>query len=83
MIPSARSERKTRSEVAGHKLRRVLTGGIYGPGSQLPTEAELCEIAGISRTVLREALRILEDDGLVAQRPGPMRLRVPSIEDSQ
>jgi DNA-binding FadR family transcriptional regulator len=83
MIRSARSERKTLSEVAGHKLRQAITGGIYRPGSQLPTEGELCEMPGISRTVTREALRILEDDGLVTRRRGPTRLRVASIEGAQ
>ena len=83
MIRSARSERKTLSEVARHELRQAITGGIYRPGGQLPTEAELCEMPGVSRTVPREALRILEEDGLVAQRRGPTGLRGPSIEDSQ
>lgn len=70
MIRSARSERKTLTEVAHQELRQAITGGIYRPGSQLPTEAELCELLGVSRTVVREALRVLEDDGLVARRHG-------------
>jgi GntR family transcriptional regulator len=70
MIRSARSERKTLTEVAQHELRQAITGGTYRPGSQLPTEAELCEMLGVSRTVVREALRVLEDDGLVARRHG-------------
>ena len=70
MLRSARSERKTLTEVAQHELRQAITGGIYRPGSQLPTEAELCGMLGVSRTVVREALRVLEDDGLVARRHG-------------
>jgi GntR family transcriptional regulator len=70
MIRSARSERKTLTAVAQHELRQAITGGTYRPGSQLPTEAELCEMLGVSRTVVREALRVLEDDGLVARRHG-------------
>ena len=70
MIRSARSERKTLTEVAQQELRQAITGGTYRPGSQLPTEAELCEMLGVSRTVVREALRVLEDDGLVARRHG-------------
>jgi GntR family transcriptional regulator len=70
MLKSARSERKTLTEVAQQELRRAITGGTFRPGSQLPTEAELCEMLGVSRTVVREALRALEDDGLVARRHG-------------
>jgi GntR family transcriptional regulator len=70
MLKSARSERKTLTEIAQQELRKAITGGMYRPGSQLPTEAELCEMLGVSRTVVREALRVLEDDGLVARRHG-------------
>jgi GntR family transcriptional regulator len=70
MIRSARSERKTLTDIAQQELRQAITQGTYRPGSQLPTEAELCEMLGVSRTVVREALRVLEDDGLVARRHG-------------
>ena len=70
MLKSARTERKTLTEVAEQELRQAITGGIFRPGGQLPTEAELCEMLGVSRTVVREALRVLEDDGLVVRRHG-------------
>src|SRR5574339_262369 len=70
MLKSAKSERKTLTEIAQQELRQAITQGTYLPGSQLPTEAELCEMLGVSRTVVREALRVLEDDGLVARRHG-------------
>jgi DNA-binding GntR family transcriptional regulator len=70
MLKSARSERKTLTEVTQHELRQAITGGTFRPGSQLPTEAKLCEMLGVSRTVVREALRVLEDEGLVARRHG-------------
>jgi len=70
MLRSARHERKTLTEVAQQELRKAIASGTYRPGSQLPTEAELCEMLGVSRTVVREALRVLEDDGLVARRHG-------------
>lgn len=70
MLKSAKSERKTLTEIALQELRQAIFGGTFRPGSRLPTEAELCEILGVSRTVVREALRVLEDDGLVARRHG-------------
>jgi GntR family transcriptional regulator len=70
MLRSAKSERKTLTEIAQQELRQAITGGTFRPGSQIPTEAELCEMLGVSRTVVREALRVLEDDGLVTRRHG-------------
>ena len=70
MLKSARAERKTLTEIAQQELRQAITGGTFRQGSQLPTEAELCEMLGVSRTVVREALRVLEEEGLVARRHG-------------
>ena len=70
MLKSARSERKTLTEIAEQELRQAIARGTFRPGSQLPTEAELCQMLGVSRTVVREALRVLEEDGLVARRHG-------------
>lgn len=70
MIKSARSSRKTLTEAAQDEIRQAIVKGTYSPGSQLPTEAEFGELLGVSRTVVREALRGLEDDGLIARRPG-------------
>jgi len=70
MLRSAKSERKTLTDISLEELRQAILGGTYTPGDQLPTEAELCEMLGVSRTVVREALRVLEDDGLVVRRHG-------------
>ncbi|WP_370653398.1 FadR/GntR family transcriptional regulator [Caballeronia sp. Lep1P3] len=43
--------------------------GDHAPGSPLPREAELMERFGVSRTVLREALRTLTSKGLIESRP--------------
>jgi len=70
MIGHARSNRKTLTEAAHEEIRQAIADGVYRPGSQLPTEAQLVELLGVSRTVVREALRGLEDDGLIARRHG-------------
>ena len=47
--------------------RRILSGH-YEPGSTLPTEAQLCQEFGVSRTAMREALKMLSAKGLVMSR---------------
>ncbi len=46
-------------------LKQELEDGRWPPGALLPSEAELASAFGISRTVIRQALRVLEDDGQV------------------
>jgi GntR family transcriptional regulator len=50
-------------------MRQVREGG-FPPGSQLPSERDLTESLGVSRVILREALRVLEEDGVLARRHG-------------
>jgi DNA-binding GntR family transcriptional regulator len=50
-------------------LRKDILEGLYPVGSQIPTEAELCERFSVSRYTVREALRRLRDDNLVSSRP--------------
>lgn len=54
-------------------LRQAIVSGRLAPGRRL-TERELTEMMGVSRTVVREALRQLESEGLVAIIPnkGPV-----------
>ena len=44
--------------------------GLYPPGSKLPSEDQLARQFSISRVTLREALRVLEDDGVIVRRHG-------------
>jgi len=51
------------------RLRDSITKGMLQPGSHL-VEQELSEALGVSRGPLREALRVLETEGLVTSYPG-------------
>ncbi|TDQ00548.1 GntR family transcriptional regulator [Labedaea rhizosphaerae] len=46
------------------QLRGMIVGGDFAPGDRL-VEAPLCETFGVSRTVVREAIRQLESEGLI------------------
>jgi GntR family transcriptional regulator, transcriptional repressor for pyruvate dehydrogenase complex len=52
------------------RLTSDITSGKIPPGSQLPTEQELIAAAGVSRTVVREAVAALRAEGLVVTRQG-------------
>lgn len=58
------------SDVLADRLKQDILSDTYPPGSMLPTERELVSATGLSRGSVREALRILEAQGLVATRAG-------------
>lgn len=55
-------------EVAGHRLRDAILSGQLVPGQKI-VEEQLCADLGISRAPLREALRLLAQQGLVEHLP--------------
>lgn len=50
-------------------LGRRVVEGTYPEGEALPNEAMLCEELGVSRTALREGLKVLGAKGLLVARP--------------
>ena len=52
------------------QLRELVSSGAFQPGERLPSERDLMEALGVSRTAIREGLRGLEALGLVAIRHG-------------
>ena len=58
-------------------LREEIVRGVYPVGSLLPTEDKLCERFSVSRYTVREALRLLREDGLVSSRRGAGTVVVP------
>ena len=51
-------------------LRRLILSGKYEVGERLPSERELAARLGVHRGSVREALKRLEESGLVRVRPG-------------
>lgn len=58
------------SGVLATRLQQQILSGGYPAGSVLPTERELVSTTGLGRGSVREALRILEAQGLVRTRAG-------------
>src|ERR1700733_11935074 len=53
------------------ELRAQIIGNDLAPGTRLPSEAQLIEQFGLSRATVREALRLLEAEGLILVKRGP------------
>jgi DNA-binding FadR family transcriptional regulator len=52
-----------------HDLGVAIVTGVYSENNPFPVEAELCRQYGASRTVLREAVKMLTAKGLLGARP--------------
>src|ERR1700754_5139054 len=79
MMPQAISSEHRYLQIA-RTLRKEIVDGVYPVGSQLPTEHQLCERFAVSRYTVREALRRLREDNLVASRPRAGTRVVPRPE---
>ena len=66
------------------KIRGAIIAGHFKPGTRL-VERELCELLGVGRTSVREALRQLEAEGLVTTVPhrGPTVRQLTVAEAEQ
>ena len=58
------------SEQIYERIVALIIGGEFTNNSKLPTENELAERFAVSRTIVREALARLRDDGVVLSRQG-------------
>lgn len=70
MKPIDKTERYTLTELIVRNLKTYILDREMKPGDKLPAERELCQTLGVSRAVLREALRSLESAGLLQIRHG-------------
>jgi DNA-binding FadR family transcriptional regulator len=61
---------KTSERVALDIVHDIVAQGLHS-GARLPLEAEMVSHYGVSRSSLREALRLLEVQGLIRLKPGP------------
>lgn len=61
---------QTRSQLVVDQIQEQIHSGELTRGKKLPSEAELSAAFGVSRSAIREALRLLEAMGLVTSRHG-------------
>ena len=68
MMPVVPSDRP--HEAVARQLRAAILDGTYVAGDRLPVERELSEQFEVSRSAVRQALLILDQQGLVRVKPG-------------
>ena len=60
---------KLHEQIVG-QVRDLISAGRLNYGDRLPPERELAQIFNVSRNSVREAMRVMEHQGLVQSRPG-------------
>ncbi len=66
----ATKARPARYRLIADELAAQIRSGSYALGANLPVEHDLAKQFGTSRQTIREALRVLSDQGLIARRAG-------------
>jgi GntR family transcriptional repressor for pyruvate dehydrogenase complex len=61
---------QSRHQLVVQRLRDAIAQGRLAVGEHLPSERELCEQLGVSRTIVREAIRVLASQGILTVRQG-------------
>ena len=72
--PAISYERVTRDDGLPNRVRiqlvQMIASGVLNPGDQLAPERELATVMGVSRNVVREAVRSLVDSNVLETRQG-------------
>lgn len=58
------------SDSVAQQLLDKIEAGVFAPGSKIPSEALLSEAFGVSRTVVREAISRLKNEGVLQPQQG-------------
>jgi len=61
-------------EQARQGIERLITERALMPGSKLPSESNLAGLLYVSRTTIRSALNLLEQEGKIERKTGQGRI---------
>lgn len=62
---------RKKSAVLAHYIVNEIVAQEMSAGDRLPAEAEMCAEYGVGRSTIREALRVLESQGVITIKTGP------------
>ncbi|MEV7205959.1 MULTISPECIES: GntR family transcriptional regulator [unclassified Streptomyces] len=82
---SVNGGRRLSSQEIAEALRERIRGGDLKAGDRLPTQAELAEEFGVERGTVRQALRALQEDGLLTNvsKGSPPRIAEPATPGTE
>ncbi|EGG48217.1 GntR family transcriptional regulator [Streptomyces griseoaurantiacus M045] len=84
VVPQQRAEKRSPQEIAD-ALRERIRAGELKAGDRLPTQARLAEEFEVERGVVRQALRVLQEDGLLSNvsKGSPPRIAeaAPTVDE--
>ncbi|GAB7386884.1 FadR/GntR family transcriptional regulator [Bacillaceae bacterium] len=63
-------KKKRVSQMIIERIKDSVESGVLSPGDKLPSERELSALLSVSRSAVREALSVLEAEGMLEIRPG-------------
>ena len=81
IVPERKPAIRLSDRIANELETRILNGAIDA-GDQLPTEGELAELFGVSRTVIRDAVRGLTARGILDVRAGRGTIVLPPNDET-
>jgi GntR family transcriptional regulator len=70
MMATASRNRQPLYRQVAEEIRQAVVSRVWAPGAQLPSEPDLARRYAVSRATVREALRVLEQDGMVVANRG-------------
>ena len=70
-MPNQKISNTRLAETLTRQLKDSIFSGQYQPGERIPSEHDLVESFGVSRVIVREAIRDLERSGMVQVKRGP------------
>jgi GntR family transcriptional regulator, transcriptional repressor for pyruvate dehydrogenase complex len=80
---SVRQPRRSLSATLVADIERRIKSGVYALGDRMPTEAEIMNEFGVSRTVVREAFSRLMQAGFIVTRHGVGSFVAPSLPEER
>ena len=58
------------AQIAAAIRAQIISGRLGGPGARIPSEPEIIDTYGVSKTTASEALKMLSAEGLIVRRSG-------------
>jgi len=77
-----RVEAQPTYQLVASSIEKRILGGVFKTGQQLPSELQLAKQLGVNRSTVREAIRVLEQSGLVFRKSARrLVISVPQEKD--